>query len=151
MKKMLCIIQENMFSDAEIKSIELGLKQLYKEHYNSSEKLLALWMIMPEGYAFSERKKSEATVIMIEVDRSIDQEKREELMGKASQFLLNNFRVSPLDSLITLANSSFVNDFFNAQRNRIRPFYRPYILGKMIFKALYSKWFNGYYKLAVKL
>ena len=123
MKKIVGIIQEHMFTKDEIKRLESGLREIYRNHY-SREEVVVSWRIMPEGYAFSERKPSHATIILVEVDAEITQVKREELMGLCSQFLLNNFSVSPLDSLITVPNSSFVNQFLEAQRQRIDPAHR---------------------------
>ena len=149
MKRINCIIQEHLFSKEEIKKIEAGFKKIYRKHY-SQDKVSVFWMIFPKGYAFSERKPSNATVILVEVDENITAEKREELMHLFSKYLLNNFRVSPLDSIITVANSSWVNAFFEAQQNRVSAFYRPWIKFKTIFTALTSKWINGYLRLRVR-
>ncbi len=149
MKRAVCIIQEDMFSTPEIKRIEAGFKAIYKDNY-SEEPLNVVWMIMPKGYAYSERKLSEAIVIMVEVSEDIQKEKREELMFLFSRFLMDEFNVSPLDSVITVANSSFVNAFLEAQNNRIQPLYRPWIKVKQLSTALWSKFSKGYLRLRVK-
>lgn len=138
-----------MFSKADIRKIETGFREIYSNNY-SKEKLSIFWMIIPEGYAYSERKPSNATVILVEVNEDITKSKREELMGLFSQFLLNNFSISPLDSVITVANASWVNSFFEAQRKRIHPLYRPWITLKMMFTAFSSKLMNGYLRLRVR-
>ena len=138
-----------MFSKEEIRKIESGFREIYRKHY-SQEKLSVFWMIFPKGYAFSERKPSNATVILVEVDDDITKAKREELMGLFSQFLLNNHNVSPLDSIITVANSSWVDRFMEAQQNRVHPWYRPWIKLKTMFTALTSKWKNGFLRLRVR-
>ena len=129
--------------------MEEGFRKIYKENY-SDEKLNMLWMILPDGYAYSERKPSEAAVIVVEVNENIPQTKREELMSLFSQFLLSNFKISPLDSVITVANSSWVDSFFSAQRKRIHRLYRPWITFKMMSTALASKFMNGYMRLRVR-
>lgn len=149
MKKILCLVQKHMFSTAEIRQLEEGFREIYSNHY-SQEKVNVLWMVIPEGYAYSERKPSNAAVILVGVDEDIRKEKREELMSLFSQLLLTNFRISPLDSVITVANSSWVDRFFDAQRRRIHPLYRPWISLKMMFTALSSKWSNGYLRLRVR-
>jgi len=149
MKKVLCLVQKHMFSKEEIHKIEEGFRSIYKDNY-SDEKLNILWMIIPKGYAYSERKPSDAAVIVIEVNEDISQTKREEMMSLFSQFLLANFKISPLDSVITVANSSWVNSFFDAQRKRIHPMYRPWISFKMMSTALASKFMNGYMRLRVR-
>ena len=149
MKKILCIIQEGMFSNAQIMEMEQGFKSIYSSNY-SKEKLTVLWMVMPKGYAYAERKPSNAAVIMLEVDENITKAKREELMSLTSQFLLNNFNISPLDSVITVANASFVNAFMKAQKNRVAPLYRPMIAFKQFYTAFTSKLTNGYLRLRVK-
>ncbi|MEL6255464.1 MAG: hypothetical protein AAFR87_25895, partial [Bacteroidota bacterium] len=116
----------------------------------SDEKLNMLWMILPDGYAYSERKASEAAVIVVEVNENIPQTKREELMSLFSHYLLSNFKISPLDSVITVANSSWVDSFFSAQRKRIYRFYRPWITFKMMSTALVSKFTNGFMRLRVR-
>ena len=151
MKKIVGIIQEHMFTHNDIKIFETGLKNLYREHYDPNERVVVFWMIMPKGYAYSERKLSEATVILIEVNEDVTQEKREELMGVCSQFLMNNFSVSPLDSVISVANTSFVDAFFNAQRQRVDPAHRLRINFKLYGTALLSRIRNGYLRLPVKL
>ena len=149
MKKINCLVQEQVFSKEEIRKLEAGLKQVYADNY-SLEPVSIFWMIMPEGYAFSERKPSKATIIMVEVNDDIRQEKREELMHLFSKFLLQNFDISPLDSVITVANTSFVNAFFEAQRKRIRPLYQPLVLFKTVSTALKSKWKDGFLELKVR-
>lgn len=149
MKKILCIVQEHMFSKAEIRAMEAGFRSIYRDHY-SKEKVNVLWMIMPKGYAYSERKPSNAAVIMLEVEEQITKSLREKLMSLISQFLMKNFSISPLDSVITVANSSFVNAFLEAQKKRIHPIYRPWITLKQMYTALLSKLINGFLRLRVK-
>ena len=150
MKKILGVIQEHMFSNTEIKSLERGLKVIYREHYDDQSRVTVLWMVMPKGFAYAERKPSNAAILMIEADDTISQQKREELMGLFSTFLLDNFNISPLDSVITVANSSFVNQFFDAQRNRVNPPNRLFMSVKILWNAVKSKWMNGYVKLLVR-
>ena len=138
-----------MFSKEKIKKIEAGFRNIYSTHY-SKEQLTVFWMIFPEGSAFSERKPSNATVILVEVDNDITKVKREELMGLFSRFLLDKHNISPLDSIITVANSEWVDRFFEAQQNRVHPRYRPWIKFKTMFTALSSKLTNGYLRLRVK-
>jgi hypothetical protein len=138
-----------MFSKEDIKNIEAGFRDIYKKNY-TEEKLTIFWMIFPKGYAYSERKASNATVILVEVNDDITTAKREELMSLYSQFLLNNYHVSPLDSIITVANSSWVDRFFDAQQKRVHPMYRPWIKLKTLFTALSSKWTNGFLRLRVR-
>ena len=149
MKRINCIVQEHQFSKDQIKEIEIGFRELYRTHY-SDEKLNILWMILPEGYAFSERKPSDATVIMVEVDNDISKEKREEMMNLFSGFLLENYKISPLDSIITVANSDWVDAFFNAQKKRVSPLFRPLITFKTMWTALMSKRQNGFMRLRVR-
>ena len=138
-----------MFSKEDIKNIEIGFKNIYRQHY-SEEQVNIFWMIFPEGYAFSERKASNATVIMVEVEDDISKEKREKMMQLYSNFLLEDFKISPLDSIITIANSSWVNDFFEAQKKRVHPLYRPWITFKTMSTAMISKWRNGYLRLRIQ-
>lgn len=149
MKRINCLVQEHMFSKEEIKKIEAGFRKIYSENY-SDEKLTIFWMIFPKGSAYSERKPSNATIILVEVNDDIEKAKREDLMQLYSNFLLEEYKISPLDSIITVANSSWVDQFFAAQQNRIHPMYRPWIKLKTLFTALTSKWTNGYLRLRVK-
>lgn len=138
-----------MFSKEDIRNIETGFREIYSKHY-SKEKLTITWMVFPKGSAYSERKPSNATVILVEVDNNVTKTKREKLMELFSQYLLNNHKISPLDSIITVANSEWVDRFFEAQQNRVHPKYRPWIKLKTIYTALTSKWMNGYLRLRVK-
>ena len=149
MKRINCLVQQQQFSKEEIKEIEAGFREIYGDHY-STEKLTVFWMIFPEGSAYAERKPSNGTIILIEVDENITREKREELMRLYSNFLLKNFKVSPLDTVITVANTSRVDSFFEAQQKRIHPKYRLWIKAQTLFTALTSKWINGFLRLRVK-
>ena len=149
MKRINCLVQEHKFSKAEIREIEAGFKEIYRKHY-SEEKLRVFWMVFPKGSAFAERKPSNGTIILIEVNEDITKEKREELMGLYSQYLLENYKVSPLDTVITVANSSWVDRFFAAQQRRIHHRYRSWITFKTMFTALTSKLTNGFLRLRVK-
>jgi len=118
MKKMFGILQEHMFSQEDIQRLESGLKAVYKKNY-SDEELMVIWRVMSKGFAYSERKLSNAIVLMMEVEETISQENREQLLFAASKFLLDNFKVSPLDSVITAPNSSYINAFMQAQQSQI--------------------------------
>lgn len=87
---------------------------------------------------------------MVEVEENIETVKREELMHLFSNYLLEEFNISPLDSVITVANSSFVNDFFEAQKRGIASRYRPWISLKMISTGLLSKLSQGFFRLRVR-
>ena len=149
MKKINCLVQAHKFSKADIREIETGFKELYKKHY-SDEKLTVFWMVFPEGNAFAERKPSNGTIVLIEVNDDITKAKREELMHLYSQFLFKNFNVSPLDTVITVANSTWVHRFLEAQQKRIHTAYRPWIQLRTLSTAIASKFINGYLRLRVK-
>ena len=149
MKKCLFLAQENSFSSTEIKQIEGAFLSIYHEQY-PREKLQFLWMLSPKGYAYTERQPSNAVVVMVEVEETIDTVKREELMHLLSNYLLEEFNISPLDSVITVANSSFVNAFFEAQKRRVSSPYRPWISLKMIGSGLLSKLSQGFFRLRVR-
>jgi hypothetical protein len=149
MKRINCLVQEHMFSKEDIKKLEHGFRKLYSENY-SQEKLTIYWMIFPEGSAYSERRPSNATIIMVEVNDDIEKSKREEMMKLYSDFLANDFNVSPLDSIITVANCTWVDQFFEAQQNRVHPRYRLWIKLKTLSTALMSKWTSGFLRLRVK-
>ena len=150
MKRITVIVQEHMFSKADINRFESGIKDIYKKNY-SEEKVNVLWMVMPKGYAYSERKPSNALVMMMEVEDTITQENREQLLFAVSKHLLDNFKISPLDSVITAPNASYINAFFEAQKNRIDAKYRPFVSLKLYGRAFLSKLTNGFMKLPVKI
>ena len=118
MKKIFGVLQEHMFSPEDIQRLESGLKAIYKKNY-SEEELIVIWRVMSKGFAYSERKLSNAVVLMMEVDETISQENREKLLFAASNFLVDNFKVSPLDSVITAPNSSYINAFMEAQQSQM--------------------------------
>ena len=149
MKRINCIVQEHKFSKDDIRKMESGFRAIYRENY-SEEPLKVFWMIFPKGSAFAERQPSNGTIILIEVNDDISTPKREELMGLFSNFLFENYNVSPLDTVITVANSSWVNRFYEAQQKRISPLYRPWFTIKTLWTALTSKWTNGFLRLRVK-
>ena len=149
MKRINCIVQAHQFSKEAIRNIEAGFREIYANNY-SKEPLTVTWMIFPEGYAYSERKPSNASVILVEVNDDVTKAKREELMSLFSQYLFKNYQVSPLDSIITVANSSWISAFMEAQQKRVQPMYRPWIKLKTMFTALTSKWANGYMRLRVR-
>ncbi|OJJ15390.1 hypothetical protein BKI52_38905 [marine bacterium AO1-C] len=150
MKRIVCIVPKDMFSKAQIQQLDAGFQSIYKNNY-SHEKVNVFWMLMPKGYAYAERKPSEATIIMVEVNEDITRAKREELLSLYSRFLLKDFNISPLDAVITVANASFVQQFSEAQKNRVHRPYRPWINLKTMATALTSKIMNGYYRLRVKM
>ena len=149
MKRINCIVQEDQFSKEDIRNIESGYREIYTQNY-SEEDLKIFWMIFPKGYAFSERKPSNAMVILVEVDDDISKDKREEMMTLFSQFMMSKFNISPLDTVITVANTSWIDSFLAAQQKRIQPLFRPWINLKTMYTALISKWSDGFLKVRVK-
>lgn len=85
MKRIVGIIQEHMFSNEDIQHMQAGFTSIYKKHFKE-EKLQVAWMVMPTGYAYSERKPSNAAVIVIEVHEEIDQPKRERYSWSVGSF-----------------------------------------------------------------
>ncbi|MEO1652933.1 MAG: hypothetical protein AAFU64_05270 [Bacteroidota bacterium] len=150
MKRIVCTVQEHMFLPTQIQAIEKGLKEIYKKHYRD-EKLRVFWLVMPKGYAYSERKLSEASIILVEVDNDIQSKKREALMHLFSQYLLKEFKLSPLDLMLSVSNSSYMDQFMASQKNRVDPRSRGWISLKMLWTAFYSKFSQGYMKLRVKM
>ena len=150
MKRIVCTVQESQFSKREIRKLEAGLKEIYKNNY-SEEKLGVIWMIMPSGYAFSERKLSKATIILVEVDSDIEQEKRENLMHLFSDFLLKEFSISPLDLVLSVANSSYLQQYATSQTRRVHPNHRRRIRFKSKFTAIKSKMLNGYSRMNIRV
>lgn len=150
MKRIICTVQEEQFSNKQIKKMEAGFKEIYKNNYRK-EPLKIWWMVMPKGYAYSERKLSHATIILIEVDSDIEQGKREVLMHLFSQFLLESFHISPLDLVLSVANSAYVEQFGKSQIKRIHPAYRRRIRLKSSISAITSKFLNGYSKIRVRM
>ena len=126
----------------------MGIKEIYTTH-QSNEKARVHWMIMPKGYAYSERKYSQATIILVEVDSEIEQKSREDLMQLLSKFLLDNFNISPLELVLSVANTSFINQYANSQRQRVHPLHRWRIRFKAIITSLTSKLLNGYSQILV--
>lgn len=150
MKRVVGVVQEGMFSPDAIRRLKAGLKAIAQTHM-PSERIVTLFMVMPPGYAYAERKASQATILMVEVDEGTSQGKREAMMADFSRHLLDNFEVSPLDSVITVADTSFVSAFFNAQRNRIDRAHRLRISARLFGTALFSRLREGYLRLPVKL
>ncbi len=150
MKRIICTVQENQFSHRQIRKLGAGLKEIYKNNY-SREAVSVLWMVMPKGYAYSERKLSHATIILVEVDSDIKQEKREALMHLFSQFLLENFHISPLDLVLSVANSSYLKQFGESQIKRIHPEHRRRISLKSHLTAITSKLLHGYGRIRVRM
>jgi len=118
MKKIFGIVQTHMFSKEDLQQLEAGLKAVYQENYKAEE-LMVIWRVMAKGFAYSERKLSNALVLLMEVEETIGQEKREQLLFAASNYLLDNFNISPLDAVITAPNASYVNAFMEAQQSQM--------------------------------
>ena len=150
MKRIVGVVQEQMFRPDALRRLKAGLKAIYRAH-DPSERVVVLFMVVPPGYAYSERKPSEATILVIEVDDGTAQSKREAMMADFSRLLLDDFRVSPLDNVITVADTSFVSAFFDAQRNRIDRSQRLRINARLYGAALLSRLREGYLRLPMKL
>lgn len=150
MKRIITIVQEHLFSKKEIRALEAGIKSIYQKNY-SNEDVKMIWMVMPKGYAYSERKLSNAVVMMMEVENNTEQSKREQLLFAVSKFLLDNFSISPLDSVITAPDASYIDAFSKAQQNRIDAKYRPFINLKIMGKIFWSKITDGFLKLPIRV
>jgi hypothetical protein len=75
MKKVLVMIQENQFSDAQISELEKLLKRLYAEHV-SQEKLTVIWSEVAAGRFFTNYAASQTSIVSAECDNGFPQKKR---------------------------------------------------------------------------
>ncbi|MEO1434084.1 MAG: hypothetical protein AAFV80_01015 [Bacteroidota bacterium] len=151
MKKILCVVQKDQISKTKIKILEQGLKDRYRDHHDPNEKVSVYWMIVPEGYAYSERQASKAMIVMIEVEDGVQSEQREKLMGIFSRFILEQCDMSPYDLVLTVPDQAFVDQYFLAQRNRSSRKARKWVGLKIFATALFSKLKDGFLRIPVRL
>ncbi|MEM6723294.1 MAG: hypothetical protein AAF598_04600 [Bacteroidota bacterium] len=151
MKKILCVVQKDQISKAKIKVLEQGLKDRYRDHHDPKEKVMVYWMLVPKGYAYSERKPSNAIIVMIEVEDGVPSEQREKLMGIFSNFILDQLNMSPYDLVLTVPDQAFVDQYFMAQRDRSSRQARKWVGLKIFVTAFYSKFKDGFLRIPVRL
>ena len=151
MRKILCTIPQGTFSREQVLALEASLKQTYASHLGDRERVVVIWCELPPGQGFTERRPSEVSLVMVEVEDGLDAKRREAaMMALATEWA----RIASVDLehlMLTLADRSLFDRYLAANRNRVRRRSRPWFLLGTMFHLWRSWSRQGYLSIRANL
>ncbi|MEM7358362.1 MAG: hypothetical protein AAF431_04665 [Pseudomonadota bacterium] len=151
MPKMLFTIPEGRFSDSQIVAVQAEMVARYQHLMQSNDAVLCFWSVLPQGQSYVAGQQDDIYIALIEVPENFNQEHREELLLKFNEAFAEAAGISLEKPLITMADSSKVDEYLSANRNRLKSFSKlSFLIGTMVH-AYRSKKQHGFAALPTNL
>lgn len=141
---MLITVGENQFTHKQIKQLE-GVVKKHAEVIIGSQNALTLWNMVPQGNGYNDYEARQSSLVMIECEDNLPQEKRVVLFQTITKEWLAITRQS-IDHLViaVLENETF-NDFLKRNGRHLTTWGKVKMYAHMISSMLRSKMTHNYY------
>lgn len=118
MKKILVTIQQNQFSNQQIKDLQQVLLNHYQKHV-SSEKPTVIWCIVPTGQAYTEYKPSQSSLVTMECCDNFPQSQRIAMLKDCERDWLAITGQHPDQLLLALVESHLFQQILKSNQSRL--------------------------------
>jgi len=118
MKKILVTIQQNQFSNQQIRDLQQVLLNNYKQ-YVSAVKPTVVWCVVPTGQAYTEYKPSQSSLVTMECEDNFPQAKRIEMLKACEQGWLSITGQHTDQLMLALVESRLFKDIVDSNQNRL--------------------------------
>lgn len=144
MKKMLITVGEDQFTHKQIRQLETIVKK-HTEAIIGSQNPLAIWNMVPQGNGYNDYEARQSSLVMIECEDNLPQEKRVTLFETITKEWLAVTKQS-IDHLVivVLENETF-NDFLKRNGRHLTSWGKMKMYAHMISSMLRSKMSHRYY------
>lgn len=143
MKKILCTIQQDQFTDAQIGQLEALLRRHYAEHV-STAKAAVVWCVVPPGQAYTDYQVSQSSIVTMECENNFPQEKRIALLQACEKDWLAITGQHPDHLMLSLVEEALFSVFVKSNQNRLSPLGRIKFVWHMLSSLFSSKFSKGY-------
>lgn len=150
-RKILCTIPERVCSTDRILAAEDVLRAAYREHFGADGSLVVVWCPLPDGQSYVAGSKDDVYLVMFEVAGGFDQSAREAAMMDFTGRVAELFQIDFAKPLVTALDSSKIDEYLAANRNRLRPSRRPGFVVATLWHALRSRSRDGFATLRANL
>lgn len=151
MRKILCTIPEGTLSQRQIQALESSLKDNYAAQFGNADKVIVIWCALPHGQGYTEGRISNVSVVLVEVENGLAQQKRETAMMIFAEAWARIADIDIHQLLVTFADSAVFGSFLNANRNRIRWYSRPAFVLSTLANLWRSRQRDGYLSIPANL
>ena len=151
MPKILVTIPEKRFSDAEIVAVQTTLENCYRKLLGENQNPEFFWSLLPAEQSYVAGQQDEIFVILVEVANGFDQDRRESCLMEFNRVFADAAGISNQKPLVTFADTSVIEAYMQANRNRLKSWSKLRFLLATIFHARRSKKTKGYAALRTNL
>ena len=145
MNRALIAIGQDQFSRQQIRSLEQVIKQNYKR-YVSSEKLMVLWNLVPQGNMYNDYQEQQPSIIALECDEGFAQEKRVNMFQACMQDWVAITQQDINDVVISVLESPTFNALLNRSSHHLTTFgkwrYRVHLLSSLLISRALNKYYS---------
>ena len=118
MPKALIAVQAEQISDAQLRTLDALVQQLYQRHV-SFEKLFTIWNLIPAGQAFTNYRDSTSSLITMECANNFPQEKRVALMTELEKAWREITGQCSDDVMLALVEEDLFAELFESNQKRL--------------------------------
>ena len=118
MKKALITIQQDQFTDNQLKQLNTVIKKNFRR-YVSSEYLLVTWMKIPQDQMYCDYKPSQSSIITIEAPDGFPQHKRVKILKDCQDQWLSITDQVADNLMLTLIDSSLFSEIVASNQERL--------------------------------
>ena len=125
--RAIITVQEDQFSIAKLKELEVIVHGLYAKHV-SDEKLTVVWNVAGAGLAFTNRQPSRSSLVTFETPDGLPEDKREALLSACDKEWRALTNQHPDQVMVAAFDQALYSKIFKGNLERLSP------LGRIVFQ-----------------
>ncbi|OJJ23905.1 hypothetical protein BKI52_06025 [marine bacterium AO1-C] len=145
MNRALIAIGKGQFSKQQIRSLEQVIKQNYKR-YVSTEKLMVLWNLVPQGNMYNDYQEQQPSIIAIECEEGFVQAKRVNLFQTCMQDWVAITQQDINNVVISVLEKPTFNALLNRNNQHLTTLgkwqYRMHLLSSLLISKVLNKYYS---------
>ena len=145
MNRALVTIGKNQFSKQQIRSLEQVIKQNYTR-YISSEKLMVLWNLVPQGNMYNDYQEQQPSILAIECDEGLGQERRVNMFQACMQDWVAITEQDINDMIISVLERPTFQALLDRSSHHLTTFgkwrYRSHLLSSLLLSRIFNKYYS---------
>ncbi len=136
--RMLCLIQQDALTTAQIRRIEADIQALYEQYFGRHD-IVGYWMYAPPGHAFVAGVQSTASAVVLPVANGLPLHTRHAFMRSVTELWMQRAQCRNSQLVLTAPDHAYAARLVMAMSRRYRPGMRLLSLGRMVCGFLWSR------------
>lgn len=149
--RMMCLMQENSLSKAQILQLQQKSKELYAKYFGNEFRIMPVWMVIPRGQAYIAGKPSTATTVTIPVADNTEDSIRHAYMSEFCEMWMGITHCHINEIIFNAPDKTISDSFMEVQLERIHPNKRKRTMLKLLLSLVKSRFTKGYFSSSLNL